>query len=43
VTLDVSGANFTVDEDDTASGFVEIEKQVDTATGECVCVAAVTL
>ena len=43
VTLDVSGENFTIDEDDTVSGFVEIEKQVSTTTGECVCVAACTL
>lgn len=43
VTLDVSGSDHTIDENDTSSGFVEIEKQVDTTTGECVCVAACTL
>ena len=43
VTLDVSGDDHTIDENDTASGFVEIADQIDTTTGECVCVAAITL
>ena len=43
VTIDVSGNDHMIDENDTSSGFVEIEKQVDTTTGECVCVAATTL
>ena len=43
VTLDVSGNDHTIDENDTGSGFVEIEDQLNLTTGECVCVAAVTL
>lgn len=43
VTLDVSGTDHTIDENDTSSGFIEIEDQIDTTTGECVCVAATTL
>lgn len=43
VTIDVSGENFTIDENDTSSGFIEIEKQISTTTGECVCVASCTL
>ena len=36
VTLDVTGSDHTIDENDTSSGFVEIVKQVDTSRGECV-------
>ena len=43
VTIDVATADFTVDENDTSSGFVRIVDYDNTTDGNCDCIAACTL